>query len=114
VTLVGNFTPFPVSTDPTVTLNTANLGEDPTGKLLVLRYRVDGKSIQGQADPGVTYRLDFKTLVNGAQVDQDPDGILVIRGSALHLAGPAAANPTGEQLTPVALQAAIDRARPAW
>src|SRR5262249_28320142 len=114
VTLVGNFSPFPVGTDPTVTLNTANLGEDPTGKLLVLRWRVDGKSIQGDADPGVTYTLNFKTLVNGVQVDQDPDGILLLDSNPLHLASPAAANPTGEQLTPEALQAAIDQALASW
>src|SRR5262249_48198189 len=45
---------------------------------------------------------------------QDPDGILVIDSNPLHLAGPAAANPTGEQLTPEALQAATDQALAAW
>jgi hypothetical protein len=114
VVLVGNFAPFPVGTDPTVTLNTANLGEDPTGKLLVLRWRVHAKSIEGDADPGVTYTLNFKTLVNNVQVDSDPNGIQVIRSNPLHLAGTAAANPTGEQLTPEALQAAIDKAIAAW
>src|SRR5262249_17793652 len=79
VVLVGNFSPFPSGTDPTVTLNTANLGENVSGQLLVLRWRVQAKSIEGDADPGVTYRLDFSTLVNGVQVDSDPNGILVIR-----------------------------------
>src|SRR5262249_37945166 len=114
VTLVGNFSPFTVGTDPTVTLNTANLGEDPTGKLLVLRWRVAAKSIEGDADPGVTYTLNFKTLVNNVQVDQDPNGILVIDSNPLHLAGRATTNPTGEQLTPEALLAALDEAIASW
>ena len=90
-TLVGNFSPFPAGTDPTVTLNTANLGQNVSGQLLVLRWRVQAKSIEGKTDPGATYRLDFQTLVNNAVVDQDPNGILVIRGNPLHLASPATA-----------------------
>src|SRR5262245_52743896 len=38
----------------------------------------------------------------------------MIRNNALHLAGPAATNPTGEQLTPGALQAAVDQAIALW
>jgi hypothetical protein len=114
VVLVGNFSPLQVGTDSTVNLNSANLGEDPTGDLLVLRWRVQAKSIEGKPDPSQTYRLDFKTLVNNVQVDQDPDGILVIRSNPLHLAAPAVAYPTGEQLTHDGLQAAVDQAIASW
>jgi hypothetical protein len=112
--LAGNID-IPDATDPLVNLNGASLGGiNLTGKLLVLRWRIDPKSIQGEADPGVTYTLNFSTEVNGLQVDQDPDGILVIDSNPLHLAGPAAANPTGEQLTPEALKSAIDEAIASW
>jgi hypothetical protein len=59
-------------TDPVLTLS------GYAGKELVLRFRIDPSSIKGEADPGGTYQLDFRTLVNGAEVDADPDGVLVI------------------------------------
>jgi hypothetical protein len=106
---------IPDATDPLVNLNGASLGGiDLTGKLLVLRWRIAPRTIQGEADPGVTYTLNFGTQVNGVPVDQDPDGILVIRSNSLHLADMTAANSTGEQLPPEALQATIDEALASW
>ena len=44
-----------------------------------MRIRLDPKSIKGAADPGGNVTNDYSTLVNGVEVDSDPDGVVLER-----------------------------------
>ena len=44
-----------------------------------MRIRMDPKSLKGEADPGSNLTNDFTTLVDGFEVDSDPDGVVLER-----------------------------------
>jgi hypothetical protein len=86
-TLKGNININPDDPDPSVLL-TKELLSVPVlaDKKLVLRWRINPSSIEGEDIPDPeTYTLNFKTLVDGHEVDSDPDGVRVIGPSGVPL-----------------------------
>src|SRR5262249_127346 len=81
----------------------------------IISVKYSPNSIVGRSAPSPdTVHYDFKTYVDGTKVDQDPNGLNLVKKNFLVLGAPQATAPSGDVLTQQTLLNAVDQAVAQW